>query len=178
MESLPAPEAKHRLMEAYAQKYDLRIFVETGTARGDSIQAARAWADEIHSIEISRPVYEDVVFRFSEVIHRDRIHLYCGNSAHILRAVMNAINGRRALYWFDAHCDGVVTPVLPCETPIIEELDLLATFHASGVVLIDDADLFGKENYTSFRWPTVEQLYAHLDWANREVKDNIVRLVR
>lgn len=176
MRLLPAPEAKHLLMESYAKQYGLSIFVESGTGTGDSVQAARTWAREIHSVELREDFYTDAVFRFSEAIHRERIHLYKGDSAHIFRAIMPAIQ-EPALFWLDGHADGPASALMAGETPILKELELIQKFGKSGVVLIDDFNLFGHTNYSREVWPTLDELKQALDW-HCEVKDDIVRFVR
>jgi len=176
MEQLPAPEAKHRLMEEYARQYGLEIFVETGTATGASVQAARAWAKEIHSVEIVQERYLDLLHRFGAVVHREKIHLYCGDSASILRAILPGIS-EPTLFWLDAHCDGKGSAYGEEETPVLKELELISRFcRQSNIVLVDDARLFGKSNYSDCAWPSFDNM-ARVLGRSFEVKDDIVRFL-
>jgi len=56
---VPPPHvAKQRVLREYAERYHLKIFVETGTYRGDMVEAMKHLFHKIYSIELS-----DTLFR-------------------------------------------------------------------------------------------------------------------
>ena len=48
-----SPETKRSILLDYRRKYHLRTLVETGTFRGDTVEAGRLYFEEIYSIELS-----------------------------------------------------------------------------------------------------------------------------
>ena len=49
---VPPPHVvKQRVLREYAERYELKVFVETGTYRGDMVQAMKPLFDKIYSIE-------------------------------------------------------------------------------------------------------------------------------
>lgn len=180
MEQLPHPSAKHRLIEDYAVRYGLKTFVETGTGTGATVQAARSWADEIHSVEVFPVRYLDALFQFGAVRDNKKIKLYFGDSADVLRAILPGITWP-ALFWLDAHYDGLGSPMGAEQTPILKELELivkfriaLSKFESRSIVLVDDAGLFGKVHCGTEPWPSIVEMEAIMG-APADVKDDIAR---
>lgn len=139
----PPPAAiKARVLRAYAEALGLRTFVESGTYRGDMVEAMRGACDRIYSIELQRTLYEAAAKRFANVAG---IHLVHGDSATELRAIVRTLDAP-ALFWLDAHYWEGVTPRFERVTPVIEELNQIFGERDRGhVILIDDARLFGVE---------------------------------
>ena len=44
---------RHALLIDYAERFNLRVFVETGTCSGDTVREMRGHFDRIYSIELS-----------------------------------------------------------------------------------------------------------------------------
>ncbi len=158
----PPPGFKQTVVHEYAERFSLRVLVETGTLFGDMVFAARDTFAEIYSIELDRQLYERATWRFR---HDDHVHIVPGDSYEMLSAVLPEVAGRPALFWLDAHLmGGGVGGKLA--TPVIRELrDILESDLLDYVILADDARLFTSGSGT----PTldeVKQLVAarHPDW--------------
>ena len=146
------PHVKRSVLRKLAKQHRSQIFVESGTYYGETLGALRCRFEELHSIELSDDFYQRAVKRFA---HDLKIHLWHGDSGHVLANVATRIHGR-ALFWLDGHYSGGST-ALGCEvTPIMRELKIIAAMPARSdhLVVVDDARLFnGTDGY-----PTMQQL--------------------
>lgn len=125
-----------------ALRYGCDVFVETGTFRGDTVQAMRPHFQEIHSIEVYPPLYERARSRF---VNATNVHIYHGDSASVLRDVLRQVE-RRALFWLDGHYSGEGTGMGGSECPIEGELAAIGGhFRNDHCILIDDARHFGVD---------------------------------
>jgi hypothetical protein len=130
---------KRDLLLAYAERFNLRIFVETGTCGGDTVEAMRGHFDHIYSIELNSDLYGLGVRRFIGVPGITLIH---GDSAISLPNLLPQIT-EPALYWLDAHTSGPGTAYGPAN-PLMVELESIMAQKKQGIILIDDMD-FGRE---------------------------------
>jgi hypothetical protein len=146
---LSAPYKRDLLID-YAQKNDLRIFVETGTCGGETIQHLLPHFDELYSIELEPDIFASGCRRF---LGNSKVHLIEGDSAIELPKLLPLIN-EPALYWLDAHTDATHNG-LGTDNPLMAELHAIISQKKEGIVLVDDMD-FGKE---------------------RELKDGVLRIV-
>ncbi len=149
---IPPPHAiKQRTLWMLARRFRTRIFVETGTYRGNMLEALKYRFDQLYSIELSQPLHEAARQRFQG----DRqIRLLQGDSGEVLPTVIAELQ-EPALFWLDGHYSEGVTAKGSKETPIQEELEHIFGSKVSGhVVVIDDARCFGSEP----DYPTLEQV--------------------
>lgn len=170
----PAPHlVKQAVLRDYADRYRLRILVETGTYYGDMIDAMKGVFDRIYSIELGVKFYEKAKQRFKADPH---IELILGDSGQELGNVMGKIGAEPVLFWLDGH-------YLPGsargdkDTPIYDELDqILNAPEAGHVIIIDDARCFGGDA----GYPTLRALEAHIlarhATAQISVEDDMIRI--
>ncbi len=141
----PAPPPhviKQRELRNYADKYDLKVLVETGTFMGDMVEAMKNSFEKIYSIELSAELYENARKRFEG---DERIELIHGDSGKMLGKLLENLD-QPALFWLDGHYSAGITAKGEKETPIYEELTHIYSAQISGhVVLIDDARCFGTD---------------------------------
>lgn len=171
---VPPPHlVKQRIVKEYAEKFSIHTLVETGTYRGDMINATKNIFSEIFSIELDKTLYERAKKKFAKFAH---ISIIQGDSSEVLPHILTGIT-QPCLFWLDAHYSSGVTVKGNLETPIISELQLIFA-HALGeqVILIDDARLFVGQN----DYPTLEQLRNLVlerrpDWVV-EVENDIIRI--
>jgi hypothetical protein len=102
---------KRQEMKRYQARYGLETFVETGTFRGDTVEAMRYTFKEVYSIELDRGYYESLQRRFTGVAN---VHLLYGDSAVILPELLGAISKTNTLFWLDAHAGN---PIRATTTP-------------------------------------------------------------
>ncbi|MGK7389595.1 MAG: hypothetical protein ACNS60_04565 [Candidatus Cyclobacteriaceae bacterium M2_1C_046] len=172
--SLPAPHSlkKHTIVQ-YAKKYNLDIFVETGTYKGDMIRKVHNLFKEIHSIELNEYLHNKARQKFKA--HKN-INLHLGDSGEVIQTVLKKID-KPSLFWLDGHYSGGITSKGDLETPISKELQHIFEHNLQNhVILIDDARCFGTGDY-----PTIENLIQEIKkWdssKNIEVKNDIIRII-
>jgi hypothetical protein len=148
----PVPHlVKQDTLKTYAAQFGLNILVETGTFRGDMIEAMKGSFDQIFSIELSQEFHEKAKRRFKG---NSNVELIQGDSGSKLKDVLGRLD-QPALFWLDGHYSGGKTAGAEKHTPIFEELEHLLNSRIEGhVIIIDDARCFG----TDPAYPSIEAL--------------------
>ena len=174
-----AERAKRLLLAEYARRFGPKVFVETGTYKGDTVKAMllSGLFTQIHSIDLEQGRADGAAKRFKSFPH---IHCWHGDSARILPVILQDLH-EPALFWLDAHasCEQVAETGAP--TPLPAELDAVLTHEcaADHVILIDDA-----RYYTSSfpGYPTLDELKAavltRLPQHVFEVETDVIRIHR
>jgi hypothetical protein len=130
------------------QSMGLATFVETGTAKGDSLaHAAEAKFERLYSIEISPLLHEGAQKRFAA---DPRIQVVCADSVTGLSQVLPALGDKPALFWLDAHFPGAPIANYDAESdptlrwPLENELEVLRRARPThkDVILIDDLKIY------------------------------------
>jgi len=153
---VPPPHVvKQRVLREHAERYGLRTFVETGTYRGDMVEAMKPWFERIYSIELGRDLFAAARRRFRKAAH---VELIQGDSARELGGVVQRLHGP-ALFWLDGHYSAGDTARGDQDTPIYAELDhILAAPDLGHVIVIDDARAFGSDP----AYPTIDELRRYV----------------
>lgn len=153
----------------YLQKYGSgKIFVETGTYHGDTVQIALdAGYETIHSIEFNKELYDKCCERFKD---NSKVKLWLGDSVDLIPEIMKEIN-EPATFWLDAHASGPLSGGKYAPCPLVLELQeilgrkkikitdqgLQHYFEKSNIdthtIMIDDRRLFG-----SAEWGNVQEV--------------------
>lgn len=168
---VPPPHAiKQQRIKEYAKKFNLETLVETGTFRGEMVEAQRRNFKKIFSIELSHDFYIQAVEKFKRFKH---IQIIEGDSSVMLKQVMSQVNNA-CLFWLDGHYSGGDTAKGSLNCPIYGELDTIFTKPFDHVLIIDDANDFnGTDDY-----PSIEDLYKYVQTKKpnykMDVKDNII----
>ena len=153
---IPTPHSvKVRTIRAYARRFGIDTFVETGTYLGDTVQAMRKSFSQIYTVELDPQLYRRASKRFSGIPH---VHMLHGDSAAVLGDLLPRLEGS-CLFWLDGHYSGKGTARGQDDSPLRSELaHILARGNANDVVLIDDArELKGTGGY-----PTLTSLTEYL----------------
>lgn len=126
-------------------------FVESGTSHGDGVYAILPHVDEVHTIEAWDEAYEYSRIRFE---CEDKVSIYFGDSGVVLPEILPQLQNKAAVFWLDAHYSGDGTALLDKETPIVAELEAIASVSTlEFAIVIDDARGFGVWNdYPSIEW--------------------------
>lgn len=170
--SIPTPHSmKQRVILDYAARYGAKCLVETGTYRGDMVDAMKDRFLEIHSIEVFEPLFVDAVRQFKR---HSNIHIHLGNSADVFVGLLPKLNGP-VLFWLDGHFSGEGTGGFGKLAPVMGELQQIGKITGDNVILIDDAREFtGRNGYPSVdelrQWATAN------DYDEFEVVDDIMRI--
>jgi hypothetical protein len=164
---------KQKIVRQYARQFNCNVLIETGTYLGDMVHAMRRVFREIHSIELSRKLFEQAQGRFAADPH---IQLHNGNSGDILKALLPKLH-EPCLFWLDAHYSAGITVKGNTDTPIEEELEhiFVHEFADRHVILIDDARTFdGRKDYPTIQ--TVEARALKAGYHSFNVADDIIRI--
>jgi len=165
---------KKRIIEEYANSYNINVLVETGTYYGDMVDALKNQFDRIYSIELDSRLYTVARWRFDSKHHH--INLLNGDSGRLLEHTALGLE-EPCIYWLDAHYSGGVTARGDTDTPIIGELGQLSKSPHRNIILIDDARQFGIIQ----SYPTISELFAYVskNFKNATVtmEQDIVRII-
>ena len=116
---VPPPHVvKQRVLRGYAERYHLKIFVETGTYRGDMVEAMKHLFHRIYSIELSDTLFAAARRRFRRDSHIELLH---GDSSQELGRIMERVD-QPVLFWLDGHYSAGDTARGEKDTPICDEL--------------------------------------------------------
>ena len=171
---VPPPHiVKQRTIRSLADRFGLKILVETGTYYGDMIEAMQRRFNQIYSIELSRELSERAAKRFRGVRH---VRIIQGDSGIELGKLVGQLD-QPALFYLDGHYSGGTTAKGDANTPVYKELAHIFNARGRGhVIVIDDARCFG----TDPAYPSIDQLKefvgSQLPDARIEIEDDSIRI--
>ncbi|MFT5663251.1 MAG: hypothetical protein ACI9JR_000634 [Gammaproteobacteria bacterium] len=170
----PSHAVKQAIINNYGRHYGYSNLVETGTYKGQMIEAQKFNFSKIFSIELSEELYEKAKERFK--LDRN-VEILFGDSGEILPLVVNKLDGP-AIFWLDGHYSGSGTARGSEDCPIFKELgSILSAQNYGHIILIDDARHFVGEG----GYPTIPVLKNHIleKWPDYEmnVEHDIIRCV-
>lgn len=147
--TLPAL-ARVEFLTRHAEQHNLRNFVETGTASGDTCAWLNAIFDHLYTVEIVPTVQAQAAARLSQY---PNVWCYLGDSTDIIPIILDELDGP-ALFWLDGHYCGSEEARGVKDTPVIEELEAILATGQPHHIFIDDARIFGRDP----AWPTLEEI--------------------
>lgn len=172
---VPPPHlVKQKIITEFQERYNYEVLVETGTYKGDMVEAQKKIFNKVFSIELGDDLYRKAKKRFKN----DRnVEILQGDSGKVLPELIKSIN-KPAIFWLDGHYSGGETAKGNTDCPIFQELDAIFRGHnLNHILLIDDARLFNGEG----DYPTVEKLTNFVKNHNEnyqlDVKHDIIRYV-
>jgi hypothetical protein len=170
----PPPQLYKRLViKKYADQYGIKVFLETGTYLGETLDYCRSIFSKLISIELDVKLFEKAKIKFAD---EKKITLYQGDSGEVIEKVLTDIT-EPCLFWLDGHYSEGFTAKGDLNTPIVNELNHIFEHGIDDhVILIDDARCFvGKDDY-----PSLESLEAFIKSKKPDLKfsvnDDIIRL--
>lgn len=169
--SPPPHIIKQQAVKHFQKRYNLNLFIETGTYLGEMVNAILKDFSAIHSIELDKQLFNRAKELFSAHPHVTILH---GDSSKLLPDLLNTIS-QRCLFWLDGHYSGGITAKGAVDYPILTELCHIQNHKIKDhVILIDDARLFTGENDT----PSVGEICGHLKRINPvytvEIRNDII----
>ncbi len=171
---VPPPHiVKQLVLREYAERFHLGCLVETGTYRGEMVEAVREIFDRIYSIELDAALFKEALRKFRRF---PRITILHGDSGTVLKDVLPKLD-RPTLFWLDGHYSGPETGKGDLDSPVEKELQHIFLHPDIGhVILIDDAREFtGHGGY-----PLLDRLREFVrgyrpEW-KFEARDDIIRI--
>jgi hypothetical protein len=172
-EPLRSPHlVKQRTVREYADRYHLRILVETGTYYGEMVAAMKNHFAEIYSVEYASELARRAQKKFAALQH---IHILEGDSQREIPALLQSLK-EPALFWLDAGYYGWAGLEGDKQRLTTELEAILGHSIAAHVILMDDARGLNGQNGA----PTVQQLQeriqAKFPGRSVEVKHDILRI--
>jgi hypothetical protein len=163
---------KQRTVRNYAQRYGLRVLVETGTYYGEMVAAMRDRFSEIYSVEFDSALARRAAKKFSRWPH---VHILEGDSQKAVPEFLQSLE-QPALFWLDAGYYGWAG-LQGDKQRLTSELDAILRHRIRRhVVLMDDARGLNGQNGA----PTVAQLKQRIEaefpGRSIEVKYDILRI--
>ena len=170
---VPPPHVvKQRTVHTVADRFGLKVMVETGTYYGDMVEAMKRRFSRIYSIELSRELSERAAKRFRGDRH---VTIIQGDSGAELGKLVRSID-QPALFYLDGHYSGGITAQGAKWTPIYEELSHIFAHDPRHVIVIDDARCFGRDP----DYPSLQDLRDFIrskrPGAEVEVADDSIRI--
>lgn len=122
-----APEIGE-VIQSLAKEFEIENAVETGTFLGGTTNFLSACFDEVHTIEI---VEENMHKAQEHLKNKDNIYYHLGSSETVLKEILPNLEGKRTLFYLDAHWNEY--------WPLLDELEEIAKTHKDNcVIVIDD----------------------------------------
>jgi hypothetical protein len=138
-------------------RYDLRVFIETGTYCGDTAAWAACHFDSVTTIEYSREIHQEAVGRHGKI---QNINFILGDSRAVLKTIVPKLSNP-AVFWLDSHWSGGQTYGANDECPLLEEIRTLHMQKCTHFLFIDDARLFTSPPPRPHRvdeWPSIDEV--------------------
>jgi hypothetical protein len=163
---------KQRTVGEYAQRFGLRVLVETGTYYGEMVAAMKSRFAEIYSVEYDHALATRAQKKFARSSH---IHIVEGDSQKAIPEIIASLR-QPALFWLDAGYYGWAG-LQGDKQRLTSELEaILRDQRFRHVILMDDARGLNGQNGA----PTVPQLKQHIESSfpgrKVEVKRDILRI--
>ncbi len=145
---VPPPHiVKQEVLKKYAKQYGLRTFVETGTYRGDMVEALKHTFTHIYSVELGEDLYRRAKKRFR---YHKHIKILLGDSGKVLKKLIPNLT-TSTLFWLDGHYSGISTAKGEKDSPVYEELAHIFNNPDLGhIIIIDDARFFGNPSHQGY----------------------------
>ena len=159
-------------IKRFTEQYSIPVFIETGTAGGESVRHASKLFETCHTIEImgGRPGKQEE--------YPDNVTLHEGDSAKLLGAISKKHPYQNIFFWLDAHwSEPHESPQDLEECPILQEIAAIAHVGRHALIMIDDARLFyGRPPWpcNPMKWPRFQFVFEAL---RKNFPDHVTTIV-
>lgn len=166
---------KQNTVKSYQSKYKYKIFIETGTFKGDMVEAQRGNFEKLYSIELGADLWAESSKRFLQYSNIKILH---GDSGQVLNDITKDLN-QPAIFWLDGHYSSGITALGETECPIFGEIDAIFSYRKlNHVILVDDARCFNGIG----DWPTINAVTDYVHRYDPEyncvVEKDIIRYIK
>lgn len=139
-----------------------KIFCETGTFKGYTVENMLPHFHKIYSIELNENFYNNCVLKFMD---KKNVTILHGDSSVMLN---NILFDEPTIFFLDGHWSGYDTAKGIKDCPLLEELDVInKNSKFDTLIIIDDSRLFGKNSSYQSDYP---------DWSDITV-ENIMNII-
>lgn len=155
-------------IKRFTEVLSIPVFIETGTAGGESVRAAAELFTTCHTVEIV-PGRDEGNYPFN-------VFGYNANSPDVLKEIVPRYRNEWIFFWLDAHwSEPYESKEDQSECPLIEEIK--AINHSKAIIMIDDARLFlGPPVWpcNPQKWPHFKDVFLNLQY---KWPDHIITVV-
>lgn len=139
-------EEIYEIYKKYPQYKTTKIFVETGTYKGETTRMASSHFEKIYTMEIKKDLYEESK-NTGEKMGCKNITYFLGDSINILKVLVPLINDS-AIYFLDAHISGSDSGFNGKQyVPLMEEINIILENNKNPCIyIIDDLRFFINDN--------------------------------
>lgn len=123
------------------------VFVETGTFLGQTVDMVLETGlyKKIYSIELNDDLFSAAQLRYEG---NETVALRHGDSIDKLKEIVDDLEGP-ATFWLDAHASGPLVGGRSGGSPVLDELDIIASHPCKEhTIIIDDCRLFGSAEWS------------------------------
>lgn len=123
------------------------IFIETGTYIGETVDMVLKTNlfKTIHTIELNEQLWQDATEKYK---NEESVILWQGDSIDRLKSIVESLKGP-ATFWLDAHASGNLVGGKSGGSPVLDELDIIASSPIkTHTIIIDDCRLFGSNEWS------------------------------
>ncbi len=146
---------KQRTVREYAQRYGLRVLVETGTYYGEMVAAMKRDFDRIYSVEYDSHLARRAIAKFARY---PNIKIFEGDSQQVIPELLKSIS-QPALFWLDAGYYGWAGLQGDKQRLTVELESILIHPTPGHIILMDDARGLNGQNGA----PTIAELQQHIE---------------
>lgn len=126
------------------------VFIETGTYIGETVDMVLKTNlfKTIHTIELNEQLWQDATEKYK---NEESVILWQGDSIDRLKSIVESLKGP-ATFWLDAHASGNLVGGKSGGSPVLDELDIIASSPIKEhTIIIDDCRLFGSAEWSGVR---------------------------
>lgn len=129
-------------------KYDIDVFVETGTYVGSTAEWASSHFSVVHTIERLQDYYK---IAENNLLHYRNVKMWMNDSREVLEAICHEINRKKTMFYLDAHwSEGAWYGKPLIESTALDEINIINKWNnLDHVIIVDDAHRFGTEGWVS-----------------------------
>lgn len=163
-------EPNLQLLSFLSIAFDIRTFIETGTAHGLTAAKAANIFPNVHTMELAEGLHRE-----SSALLKRRAHCYMGKSVDVLERILPKMGALPIVYWLDAHYSGGHTAGATEQCALLQELAAINKRQGNNdFIIIDDAHVFfspavyGQVDWLDVRqWPDIQQIFELLNGKDR-----------
>jgi len=152
---------------------DFKVFVETGTYLGETINLMSNYFDSLYTIELSEKLFEN--FKNSNI--KKNITCIHGDSSLELGNLIPKIQNK-TIFFLDGHYSSCGTARGGKDVPLYEELKSINdNFIYDALIIIDDLRLFGtslSENWSDINKESIFNIVEERILQKLEINDRLI----
>ena len=152
------------LIDKLRARFEIPVFVETGTYKGDTAAWAASRFERVLTVERSEELHREATRRLTTF---PNVKALLGDSRVALQKII-AEADQPAVFWLDAHwCGGQASAGANDQCPLLDEISIIRESREPKYILIDDARLFLSPPSPPHRvadWPSLSEVLGALQY--------------